>query len=98
MRKLIVGGLVFSALCVFAYMGLMRIHSVIIGLYTKINVSQSEVRDMQMFWREYRSKFDSLSYKDRERFDKLRLDYEIKVLNALEPFVSALDDNNQMGS
>jgi hypothetical protein len=95
--KILIRFLIAIAICFFVVMGFLRFMAHITGIYTKINVSRDEVRDMQRFFREFRSKYDRLNPEDMREYEKLRLDYEIKALNAFEPFVTALDDNNQMG-
>lgn len=79
------------------FSGYLKIQSYVIGIYTKINVSQADIHDMQRFWREYLSRYDGLTTYQRLELDKRRLEYEIKLLNAAEPFIAALEDANQIG-
>lgn len=79
------------------FSGYLKIQSYVIGVYTKLNVSQAEVRDAQRFWREYLARYDDLTDYQRRELEKRKIEYEIKFLNALEPFVEALEDANQVG-
>lgn len=98
MKKAIIAILVILWLGVFLVSGYLKIQSYIIGIYTKIDISQAEVRDMQRFFREFEAKYDSMDEKTRHEYEKARIGYEIKALNALEPFVGAIEEGNQIGT
>lgn len=94
--KCIAGAAVF-VIVMSAWFGYLKVQSYVIGVYTGLGVSQAEVRDMQRFWRAYLNTYDAMTDYQRMEMDKERLRYELKVLNALEPFVAGLEDANQIG-
>ena len=83
-------------ICYLTFSGFMKTQSYLIGIYTKVSISQADIVDAKRFFTEYLEKYDRLDYYERREMEKLRIEYEIKFLNALEPFVAALEDANQL--
>lgn len=97
MKRNVVFFIAIILLCYLIVSGYLKIQSYVIGVYTKLNVEQAEVRDAQRFWRDYLARYDTLTDYQRREIEKRKIEYEIKFLNALEPFVAALEDANQVG-
>lgn len=90
--------MVYFVACIVAVMGMLKASAYVIGIYTKFDMSLVQIQGMQAFFREYEKNFDTMDEKTRREHEKKRLFYEIKLLNAAEPFVRALEDANQIGS
>ena len=77
--------------------GVLKIQSYLIGIYTSIDVTVGEVQDMQRVWRGYEAWLKSREDNEALNWEREKVKHEIKVLNAVEPFIQALDRANQIG-
>jgi len=88
--------LIFSAICLFlVYSALLTFHSAIIGLYKNLHMNTWQVQQMQHFYREFEKDIDSMDFQAFKEREKKKLWFEVQALNALEPFVQALDKAQQ---
>lgn len=68
----------------------------IINLYTKLEVSIGLVHEMQAYTREFYNHFDELSAEEIKARQKRILFFEVRFLNAVEPFIYALHQAEQV--